>query len=51
MNPVHRIQPGRGDPHPKLSWAGLWRGNLADLQNLWPAEGIELDRGTAACCW
>ena len=36
--PVHRVQPGRGDPHADLPRAGLRRGYLAEVQDLGAAE-------------
>jgi hypothetical protein len=36
--PVHRVQPGRGDPHADLPRAGLRCGYLAKFQDLGAAE-------------
>jgi hypothetical protein len=46
--PVHRVQPGRGDSNTNLSRSGLRSWNLEDVQDFGAAEGIEPDRSAPA---
>ena len=41
--PIHRVQPSRGDPNTDLPRSGLRSGNLNDAQDFGAAEGIEPD--------
>src|ERR1700760_4605945 len=41
--PVHWVEPGRGDPDTDLSRSGLRSGNRAEVQDFGRSERVELD--------